>query len=69
MLYRMDKFHEKIEEIIRLLKEAGYEPYSQLEGYAVTGNLSYITKYGDARNKILEIDRAELLYYLDRIMK
>lgn len=65
----MSKLHEKIEEIIKLLGEAGYEPYSQLEGYAVTGNPSYITKHGDARNKILEIDRTELLYYLNKITK
>lgn len=34
-----------------------------------TGNLSYITKHGDARNKMLEIDGTELPYYLNKITK
>lgn len=60
----MDNFREKIEEVMKLLSEAGYDPYAQLEGFIATGNPSYITKHGDARSKIMELDRVRLLYYL-----
>ena len=46
------EFQATMEEIITSIKEAGYEPYDQLYGYITTGKEEYITRAGDAREKI-----------------
>lgn len=58
-------FAIKIEHIITLLEEAGYEPYSQLKGYVELGNSSYITRHGNAREKVKELDIRDIKAYLD----
>ena len=55
---------QKIEKIICLLKEAGYEPYDQLSGYVKTGSEVYITRHGDARELIKGIDIQHIDNYL-----
>ena len=47
------------------LKEAGYDPYEQLEGYVQTGQDYYITRINDARNLIKNVERDMLLKYVD----
>ena len=54
----------KIEKIIKLLEEAGYEPYSQIEGYIMLGDERYITRLGDARNLIREVEIEDLKKYI-----
>ena len=51
-----DIFNLKIMRIVALLEEAGYEPYTQLQSYVSFGNDSYITRHGNAREKIKELD-------------
>lgn len=41
-----------LNEIILSLALAGYEPYEQLAGYIKTGSELYITRKGNAREKI-----------------
>ena len=55
---------QKIEKIISLLKEAGYEPYDQLSGYVKTGSEIYITRHGKARELIKDIDIQHIDNYL-----
>ena len=55
---------QKIEKIISLLKEAGYEPYDQLSGYVETGSEIYITRHGNARELIKGIDIQHIDNYL-----
>ena len=55
---------EKINYIVSILKDAGYNPYEQLFAYASTGNDSYITRKGNARVLIAEVNREQLLQYL-----
>jgi len=47
---------EKLNEIIELMKERGYDPVAQLTGYVEIGSDDYITRHGRAREKIKEID-------------
>lgn len=47
---------EKLNEIIELMKERGYDPVAQLTGHVEIGSDDYITRHGGAREKIKEID-------------
>lgn len=61
-----------ISEVYAALKEKGYNPISQLVGYVVSGDPTYITNYRNARALITRVDRDDLLeevfqYYLESI--
>ena len=60
-----DIFELKIMRIIALLEEAGYEPYTQLQSYVSLGNDSYITRHGNARDRIKELEIQDIKEYLD----
>ena len=59
---------DEIKKIILLtynaLKEKGYNPISQIVGYILTEDPTYITTYNNARNLIRRVDRFELLQIL-----
>ncbi len=55
---------ELLEEIVRLIKEAGYNPKDQLFGYYKTGLDSYITRKGGAREMIKNLNKETLLLYI-----
>ncbi len=50
-----------INEVVKALEEKGYNPTSQLIGYLLSGDASYITNYKEARKKILRFSREEVL--------
>ena len=43
------------------LKEKGYNPISQLVGYVVSGDPTYVTNHKNARALITRIDRDDIL--------
>jgi len=43
------------------LKVKGYNPISQLVGYIMSGDPTYITSSNNARNLIIKIERDEIL--------
>ena len=51
------EFRVRMDRIVKALKDAGYDPYTQLYGYLETGDDTYITRRGNARNEIGELDR------------
>ena len=55
---------QNIEYIVAVLHEAGYDPYEQLYAYLHTGNDTYITRKGDARSLVSELDRKQILDYI-----
>lgn len=55
---------QTIKEVYQLLKERGYNPINQLVGYFMSGDPGYISGYKGARDKILQLDRAELLAFI-----
>ncbi len=66
MFFKVEKDkNSKTEEIMgqvyQALKEKGYNPVSQIVGYILSGDPTYITNYKDARNLIRQIERDELL--------
>ena len=57
-------FKQKIEHIVSALREAGYDPYEQLYAYLHNGNDTYITRKGDARSLVSELDQEQILDYI-----
>lgn len=50
--------------VYNALKEKGYNPISQLVGYILSEDPTYITTHNNARSLICRIDRDELLQEL-----
>lgn len=53
-----------LKEIYQSLQEKGYNPVHQLVGYLMSGDAGYISQFQGAREKILELDRADILEFL-----
>ena len=58
--------------VFEALAEKGYNPVSQIVGYILSGDPTYITSYKNARILIRKLERDELLEelvktYLDKI--
>ncbi len=60
--------HDKEKEVREIMSEVytalsikGYDPISQIVGYILSGDPTYITSYNGARNKIVKVERDELL--------
>ena len=54
------EFNTLLGEVVSSLEEKGYEPYEQIYGYVQTGNETYITRHGNAREKIKLLDNSKL---------
>ena len=59
-----------LNEVFEALSERGYNPVNQLVGYLISGDPGYISSYKNARNKIIDLDRTEIIqilleYYLE----
>ena len=52
---------EIVAQVYDSLKVKGYDPISQLVGYILSGDPTYITSYNGARGLIVKIERDELL--------
>jgi len=52
---------EILKEVYEALVEKGYNPINQIVGYILSGDPTYITSHKDARNKIRQVERDELL--------
>ena len=48
-------------QVYTALKERGYDPNSQLVGYILSGDPTYITTHSNARYLIRRVDRDEIL--------
>ena len=55
------KAKEVLKEVYEALVEKGYNPINQIVGYILSGDPTYITSHNDARNKIRQVERDELL--------
>lgn len=55
------KAQETLKEVYEALVEKGYNPINQIVGYILSGDPTYITSHNDARNKIRQIERDDLL--------
>lgn len=60
-------FENTVKHIIESIRSAGYEPNDQLYAYLSTGNENYITRTGDARSLVKQLDRERLQQYVVQI--
>lgn len=50
-----------IEIVYKALREKGYNPVSQMVGYIMSGDPTYITSYNGARSLVMKVERDELV--------
>ena len=50
-----------VREVYQALKAKGYDPITQLVGYILSGDPTYITSYNQARSLIRRLERDEIL--------
>ncbi|HBE10514.1 MAG: IreB family regulatory phosphoprotein [Eubacterium sp.] len=55
---------EIIAEVYEALSEKGYNPVSQIVGYIMSGDPTYITSYKGARSLIMKAERDEIIEVL-----
>jgi len=48
-------------EVHQALRVKGYNPVGQIVGYLMSGDPTYITSHGNARNLIRQLERDEIL--------
>ena len=65
-LFEKESAKMTLKEVVQILEERGYNPMNQIVGYLMSGDPGYISNYKDARDKMLSVDRAELISYLLR---
>ena len=63
-LDKEDEMKEILSIVYNSLKEKGYNPISQIVGYILSEDPTYITTYNNARSLICKLDRDELLQEL-----
>lgn len=61
------EFTTAMDEIVASLKEAGFDPYEQLYGYIATEKEEYITRTGDAREKIKKLNWLKVKEYVENM--
>ena len=65
---------EVLELVYAALTEKGYNPVSQIVGYIMSGDPTYITSHKNARSLIMKVERDEILeellsVYIDAKLK
>ena len=55
-----------LSEVYEALSEKGYDPVSQIVGYIMSGDPTYITSHKSARSLIMKVERDEILEELVR---
>ena len=63
-----------LEQVYTALTEKGYNPVSQIVGYLISGDPTYITSHQSARSLIMKVERDEILeelmtVYIDTKLK
>lgn len=53
-----------IDRVYEALTEKGYNPVSQIVGYVMSGDPTYITSHNGARSLIMRVERDEIIEYL-----
>ena len=53
-----------LSEVYEALSEKGYDPVSQIVGYIMSGDPTYITSHNNARSLIMKAERDEIIEVL-----
>ena len=70
-LYDLNKINQAVidvtlNEVYDALEERGYNPINLLLGYLMSGDPGYISSHKEARNKIMKLDRTEIVELMVR---
>ncbi len=57
------QFEKILNHVINSIESAGYEAENQIIAYVLTGDDSYITRRGDAREWIQKLDKEQIKDY------
>ncbi len=52
---------EVLEQVYEAMEDKGYNPVSQIVGYIMSGDPTYITSHNGARSVIMRIERDEIV--------
>lgn len=63
-LDKSQKVKDILSEVFEALNEKGYNPISQMVGYIISGDPTYITSHNNARSIIRKVERDEILEVL-----
>lgn len=63
-LIKKENIKVTLKEVYEDLELKGYNAKNQIIGYLMSGDATYISNFKNAREKIIELDRAEILEYL-----
>ena len=58
---KQSEMSQVMSEVYNALKEKGYNPLSQLVGYVMSGDPTYITNHKNARSLITRLERDEII--------
>lgn len=58
---KQSEMSQVMSEVYKALKEKGYNPLSQLVGYVMSGDPTYITNPKNARSLITRLERDEII--------
>ena len=61
------EFNKTMEYITQAMREKGYDPYQQLKGYLLENDPGYITRYKNARARIVELDSEQVRKYIEEV--
>lgn len=61
------EFEKELEEIVQAIQDAGYDPYAQLYGYVSRGKEEYITRNGNARERIKQVNWLKLKEFVEKM--
>ena len=62
--FKSEVITKTLKEVYKSLEERKYNPINQIVGYIISGDPGYISNYENARSKMLELDRSELVALL-----
>ncbi|HCX03607.1 IreB family regulatory phosphoprotein [Halanaerobium sp.] len=57
----VNEVRELIKTVYSALEEKGYNPVSQMTGYILSGDPTYITSHNNARSIVMKVERDELV--------
>ncbi|MBR4026861.1 MAG: IreB family regulatory phosphoprotein [Lachnospiraceae bacterium] len=55
------RVQDVLKAVFEAMKEKGYNPVSQIVGYIMSGDPTYITSHKNARSLIMKVERDELV--------
>ena len=64
LLQKTSRVDDILKAVYEALQTKGYDPVSQIVGYIMSGDPTYITSYANARYRISQVERDEILEVL-----